>query len=182
VDNMTVEKATKWIAVIAILAGVVRMIMTPMALIFGVDSPQEMWPGFIACVLMTVGAIGLYLAQADKIGVLGFISFVLLTIGNILVTLGAFMTLAGYAPKPEFMVINILMMLCLTLGSILFSIVTFRAKILPRSGSVLMILFVLLMFSPAGSYLALAWGLSYILLGIGVWKKHSLQKEIALQA
>ncbi|MFD1735016.1 hypothetical protein ACFSCX_00420 [Bacillus salitolerans] len=170
---MNVEKITKWIAYIAILAGVVRLFMTPMALIFGQDSPEEMWPGFTACVLMTIGAIGLYLAQAEKIGVLGFISFMLLTVGNILVTLGAYMTLAGFQPKPDLIIINILMMACLTLGSILFSIVTFRAKVLPRAGAVFMILFVLMMFSPAGIYLPLAWGLSYIILGYGVLKQPS---------
>lgn len=167
---MTLEKMMKWVAVIAIIAGVIRMVMTPMALIYGMNTPPEMWPGFIACALMTIGAFALYLVQAEKIGKLGLIAFLLLTIGNILVTNGAFMTLAGYEPKPELMFINILMMATLVLGSVLFAIVTYRAKVLPRSGAVFMILFVLMMFSPAGDFLPIAWGLSYILLGYGVLK------------
>lgn len=168
---MTLKSVTKGLAIIAILAGVVRMVMTPMGLIFGTDSVPEMVPGFIACVLMTIGAIGLYLVQSEKIGKIGFISFILLTIGNILVTLGAFMTLAGYEPKPNLMVINILMMACLVMGSLSFAVLSFRAKILPRSGAVFMVLFVLMMFSPAGTYLALAWGLAYVLFGYGVLKQ-----------
>ncbi|QOR67135.1 hypothetical protein IM538_02985 [Cytobacillus suaedae] len=179
---MSIERISKWIVVIAILAGVVRMLMTPMALIYGVDSPQEMWPGFIACVLMTVGAIGLYLAQADKIGVLGFIGFILLTIGNVLVSIGAFTTLIGFQPTSDVMFFPILLMGCLTLGSILFSVATYRAKVLPRSGAVLMVVFILMMFSPAGSYLALAWGLSYIILGYGVLKNSKEAKSVDLAA
>lgn len=176
---MTIEKITKWLAIIAIMAGVVRMIMTPMALTFGSDSMQEMIPGFIACILMTVGAIGLYLAQAEKIGKVGFIAFLLLTLGNILVTLGAFMTLAGFEPQPNLIVINILMMACLVLGSIGFAVLSYRATILPRSGAVFLVLFVLMMFSPAGTYLPLAWGLAYILLGYGVLNKSVKPKAIA---
>lgn len=175
---MTVGKLAKWLAVVAIIAGVVRMVMTPMALMYGQDSPQEMWPGFTACVLMTIGAVGLYLAQAEKLGKLGFIAFMLLTLGNILVTVGAAMTLGGYPPNPDLIVINILLMACLTLGSILFAVLSFRAKVLPRSGSVLMIVFVLMMFSPAGVYLALAWGLSYILLGYGVLKNKTSEVNV----
>lgn len=178
-DKMNVGKISKWLAVIAIIAGVVRMIMTPMALIYGMDSIQEMIPGFTACLLMTIGAIGLYLAQAERLGTIGFISFILLTIGNILVTLGAFMTLAGIPPQPDLMVVNILMMACLVIGSISFAILTIRAKVLPRSGAMFMILFVLMMFSPAGSFLALAWGLSYIILGFGILKKFSKSKDLA---
>lgn len=173
---MNLEKMCKWFAVIAIIAGLIRMVMTPMALVYGTNSVPEMIPGFIACVLMTIGAIGLYLAQAEKIGKLGLVAFLLLTLGNILVTLGAFMTLAGVEPDPRFIAVNILMMGGLTLGSILFAVLSYRANILPRSGAVFMILFVLMMFSPAGVYLPLAWGLAYIMMGYGILKKNTVDR------
>jgi hypothetical protein len=177
--KMNVGRISKWLAVIAIISGVVRMVMTPMSLVYGMDSIQEMIPGFTACVLMTIGLIGLYLAQAERLGPLGFISFILLTIGNILVTLGAFLTLAGIPPQPNLIVVNILMMACLVIGSISFAILTIRAKVLPRSGAIFMILFVLMMFSPASSFLPLAWGLSYIFLGFGILKKSTQAKALA---
>ena len=76
--------------------------MTPSSLIWGDDSTPEVICGFMACMLMAISSIALYMSQSRETGVLGFIAALLLMIGNLLVAL-IFMVCShtAFTPKKE---------------------------------------------------------------------------------
>ncbi|WP_156397050.1 hypothetical protein [Paenibacillus sp. Soil724D2] len=79
---MTLERVVKWLGFLCLLAGIIRMGMTPSSLIWGDDSTPEVICGFMACMLMAISSIALYMSQSRETGVLGFIAALLLMIGN----------------------------------------------------------------------------------------------------
>lgn len=145
--------------------------------------------GGIAGVLISLGLVGMYARQAEKVGVLGLIAFILTFVGLTL-TAGALIFLSALIvpflavrgmdsfvdPKGPLLSSSAgqlavgLPGLSLLLGILLFTIVTLRARVLPRLGSWLVIL--LIPFAVVGLVLVLFVGTS--LQGIlqtllGVW-------------
>lgn len=170
------RRVVKWLGMICLLAGIARMGMTPAAIIWGTDSVQELSFGYVACILMSVASIAGYLAQQKETGALGFISVIAVTIGNILTTalLFAVFILGPSAPKPDSAIMAITgmgSMAGLLGGTILFVIVTFRAKVFPRFVPILFIAMLLSQFLPVEDnvYFAFFWGLAYVGMGFCIW-------------
>lgn len=171
---MTLKKMNKWFGILVLLAGILRIGMTPSALIWGTDSPQELYFGLSACILMAVSSIGLFLVQRES-GVSGFISSLLMSMGNVVAgCLVWFLLGAGMVGEEAkaitdpnvLMVSSIIMMLGMFIGTPLFTYATFRAKVFPRW------VFYLLLLSMVGPVIpgleewgALFWGLSYVGMG-----------------
>ncbi|MEK3885495.1 hypothetical protein [Paenibacillus sp. PL2-23] len=190
VNVMNVYKGLKGLGIICLLAGIARMGMTPTALVWGTDSPQELTFGYIACILMAVGTIAGYLAQPKEIGMLGFISVLGMSISNVLTTALVFMVfVTGSAgPMPEGPLVGLTQlgsMVGLLLGTLLFAIVTFRAKVFPRWVPILFVANILSIFLPLEDnvYVAAFWGLAYVGLGFcivtGRMTPRSVQEEQA---
>ncbi|WNC12947.1 hypothetical protein [Brevibacillus brevis] len=162
----------KWLGMICLLAGLARMGMTPCALIWGSDSPQELTFGFIACVLMSVGTIGTYLVQSRETGIVGFGATLLIIIGNIIITsmvwsVFALGSLAPEDPGVFVVVTRLISMVGTMLGTLLFAIVTFRARVYPRW---IVALHVLMMCTLVlDEWFAFFWGLSYVGMGYVIW-------------
>lgn len=169
-------RVLRWLGMICLLAGIARIGMTPTAIIWGTDSMPELSFGYVACILMAVGSIAGYLVQSKETGLLGFISVFGITIGNILTTgmLFALFILGPSAPKPESLVVAITgmgSMIGLTGGTLLFVIMTFRAKVFPRWVAGLYLLMLLGAFIPVEDnvYFAFFWGLAYVGMGFCIW-------------
>ncbi|MEV5026645.1 hypothetical protein [Paenibacillus sp. LPE1-1-1.1] len=169
-------KVLRWLGMICLLAGIARIGMTPTAIVWGTDSVPELSFGYVACILMAVGSIAGYLAQSKETGVLGFISVLGITIGNVLTTalLFAVFILGPSAPEPDSPVVAITgmgSMIGLTGGTLLFAILTYRAKVFPRWVAVLYALMLLSAFLPVEDnvYFAFFWGLAYVGLGFCIW-------------
>ncbi|WP_409342590.1 hypothetical protein [Paenibacillus sp. MBLB4367] len=171
---MTVEKVVKLLGFICFLAGIVRIGMTPSSLIWGDDSTPEVICGFIACILMAFSSIALYMAQSKETGVLGFISTMLIMIGNLLVASNFYGLFAygEYAEKGQLFVdlTGAVSGMGMLLGTIILMIVTFRAKVFPRWTIILFIL-MLVSFGMPGleRWFAFFWGLVYVGMGFMVW-------------
>ncbi|WP_338450999.1 hypothetical protein R4Z09_03495 [Niallia oryzisoli] len=181
---MHVSNVIRWLGMLAVIGGVFRLSMTPLELVWGVDSTIALIIGGVTgSVFIIIGTAGIYLYQAGKAGILGFIGFLITTVGNILVCtmvmISLFVNTALKDPQileqelPGPVVpIRLIMIITLNLGYILFGIATLRAKMLPRWGGALMILLVLMTFIPYTDYLfAVVWGLFHIGLGWAVWSR-----------
>lgn len=169
-------RVLRWLGMICLLAGIARIGMTPTAIIWGTDSMPELSFGYVACILMSVGSIAGYLVQSKETGVLGFMSVLGITIGNILTTalLFAVFILGPSAPEPDSLAMAITgmgSMIGLTGGTLLFAILTFRAKVFPRWVAVLYVLMLLSTFLPVEDnvYFAFFWGLAYVGMGFCIW-------------
>jgi hypothetical protein len=112
-------------------------------------------------VLISLGVVGMYARQAEKVGVLGLIALILTFVGLTL-TAGAliflsaviipFLAARGIDPfvdpkgplmgSPAVQLATGLAALPLFLGMLLFAIVTLRARVLPRLGSWMLILLI----------------------------------------
>ncbi|RIX60327.1 hypothetical protein D3P08_01810 [Paenibacillus nanensis] len=168
-------RVVKWLGMICLLAGIARMGMTPAAIIWGTDSVQELSFGYAACILMSAGTIAGFLAQRET-GALGFISVLGMTVGNILTTALVFtvFVIEPGSPMPDGPIValtRIANMAGMILGTILFVIVTFRAKVFPRFVPILFIAMLLSQFLPVEDnvYFALFWGLAYVGMGFCIW-------------
>lgn len=169
-------RVLRWLGMICLLAGIARIGMTPAAIIWGTDSGPELTFGYVACILMAVGSIAGYLVQSKETGWLGFISVLAITIGNVLTTalLFAVFILGPSAPKPDSLAMAITgmgSMIGLTGGTLLFAIMTFRAKVFPRWVAVLYVIMILSAFLPVEDnvYMAFFWGLAYVGMGFCIW-------------
>jgi len=170
-------KVIRWLGVICLLAGIARMGMTPAAIGWGVDSPQELTFGYTACILMAVGTLAIYLVQARETGVLGFIAALAITVGNVLTAALVFVTFIfdPNGPAPEGLVVDITGMgsfFLITGGMVLMTLLMFRAKVFPRWVAGLFALMLLAGVVPIDDYkyFALFWGLSYVGAGFCIWK------------
>ncbi|MDD9267739.1 hypothetical protein ACFPES_11950 [Paenibacillus sp. GCM10023248] len=169
----------KWFGVICILAGVFRMGMTPASLIWGTDSTQELTTGLIACVLMSVGSIVLYMVQSRETGVIGMITILAIIVGNILTTAmlwSQFAAGGANAVQPEGLLVNITRMFGMIGfmgGTLVFMVVTYMAKVFPRWIPALILLMILSMFLPIedNKYFAFFWGLTYVGMGYCIMAK-----------
>lgn len=180
---MTVEKVTKWLGFLCLLAGIIRMGMTPSSLIWGDDSTPEVTCGYIACILMSVCSLALYLAQCRETGVLGFITALLIMIGNLMIASNFYGLFAYgfYAKEGAFAnLTNAVSGMGLLLGTILLAILTFRAKVFPRWMIALFALMILSFGLPGlEKWFALFWGAVYVAMGYIVWKEKYVVKSSA---
>lgn len=170
---MNVEKVIKGLGVIAFLGGIARMGMTPSGLIWGSDSIPELSFAFAASILMAISSVTLFMAQSRKTGVLGFISTLLLTVGNLMLA-GIFYGIFSYGDYPkDGLFVNISNSIGyggLLLGTIILLIVTFRANVFPRwYGIVFLLMLASLGFPFLGDYFAFFWGLTYVLMGYSIF-------------
>jgi len=185
---MWIEGRTmKWLGTICLLAGIARIGMTPASYIWGTDSAQELTFGYIACILMSVGSIVLYLVQERETGLPGLIGILGIIIGNVITTALVFVafltdTSAPMPDSPAVAVSGIVNMVGLLGGTILFMITTYRARVFPRWIVGLHVLMLLGMFIPLedNKLFALFWGLPYIGMGYcilaGKLKQHASAK------
>lgn len=187
---MLISKVIRWLGLFAILGGICRALMTPFELAWGMDNTIALLIGGITgSVFIILGTAGIYLYQAEKTGILGFIGFILTSLGNIIVCSMVVVTLFVKTAimQPQLLEqdlpgpigsIRLIMLIGVSVGYILLGVVTLRAKMLPSWAAVLMILFVVLPFIPfTGDYLAAVWGLIYIGLGWAVWSKSNVSEN-----
>ncbi|MBB6633115.1 hypothetical protein [Cohnella thailandensis] len=173
---MNESTVVRWLGMICLLAGIARIGMTPTSFIWGTDSMPELVFGYIACILMSVGTIAIYQVQSKETGVTGFISTLGIIIGNVVTTALLFTTFVmdPSGPKPEGTVVVIsgmINMIGLTGGTVLFTILTYRAKVFPRWIVLLNVLMILSMFLPIADnkLFAMFWGLTYVGMGYCIW-------------
>lgn len=126
----------------------------------------------VACILILLALIGIYISQASKIGTLGFAGFLIVFIGQIfiigLIHFGYFAILDKVShastllamDHPSLFKESVLVIFLLTiLGYILFSVSLLRSRTLPRVGLVLLIIGAVLFTIPV------VLGLAFIILG-----------------
>ncbi|WP_160724295.1 hypothetical protein [Bacillus sp. USDA818B3_A] len=182
---MTVERTIKWLGLICILAGIARIGMTPAGLLFGADSKQELAFALAASILMGISSINLFLAQAKKAGIFGFIATLLLAMGNIILAGGFYGFFAfGELPKPGTFV-NIIESLAypgLLLGTLLLMIVTYRANLFPRWYIAIFALMLLSLGIPfLGDYFAFFWGFTYVLMGYTIFTEKYVNPAVKIK-
>lgn len=183
--RMNVERIIKGLALIAILGGITRIGMTPSALIWGVDSMQELIFGLLACLFMGVGVFGVYLHQAHRIGVTGFVSVLCISLSSTLTAGLVWSSMLGVMAEDSSYVgpmqsVNSLLALVGMLG---FCFVTVRARIFPVWTVAAFLLFPVMSFIPAvSSWATVAWGLSYIGLGYYALANKSVKEKTFIDA
>lgn len=166
---MHIHKAIAGLGFAAVAGGVARMAMTPFALIWGTDSAPELWAGLIACWLMAVGSLGLFLFQSSRTGLLGFASSVALAVANMITSCLVWSTMLG-AEQSGYEAVRTIDNVLMLFGLIAFGFVTWRAGKLPRWAAILLVVWPFLSYVPLlSNYIALLWGLAYIGLGLPVW-------------
>lgn len=175
---MTIEKAVRWFAFVAMIGGISRIGMTPSSYIWGGDSDQELICAFIANILMVFGTFGLYLVQVKESGKFGFISFTILELGLILVTCTVWSSMLHVSPW-EWGVVKGFEIASGMLGLLLFPIASLKAGVLPKWACILLIAMlpvgVIPMFEKIVAFL---WGVAYIGMGYAVWSSKSKTKEV----
>ncbi|MBD2865889.1 MULTISPECIES: hypothetical protein [Paenibacillus] len=166
---MEVKQIIRILGVVALLGGIARICMAPSAYIWGADSMPELVSGFVACVLMGIGIIGVYLYQAPRSGLLGLISVLLLSVSSSLTAALVWNNMLGLLPEDH----NYISMLLpinsiLTLiGQIVFSLTAIRARVYPIWSLILFIVYPGIYFIPAVSDLgSVAWGLCYVVFAL----------------
>ncbi|RKN66039.1 hypothetical protein [Paenibacillus ginsengarvi] len=173
---MNETRVTQWLGMICLLAGISRMGMTPSAFIWGTDSTPELIFGIVASVLMSVGTIAIFMVQSRETGVLGLISVLAISVGNI-ATACMLWSLLQAANQPisqdglALTVLHLLILIGLTGGTLAFTVLAYRAKVFPRWVIVLLVMMPLSMFLPVedNKYIAFFWGLSYVGMGYTIW-------------
>ncbi|MBE1441132.1 hypothetical protein [Paenibacillus sp. OAS669] len=178
------KQMVRWLGMICLLAGITRMGMTPSSLIWGSESMQELAFGLVACILMSVGTMVTYMVQAKETGITGFITVLAITVGNILTTcmLWGSMIFGNPAINPEGMLFNLTRTIALigfTGGTIVFTVLTYRAHVFPRWISLLLVLMLMSIALPVedNKYFAFFWGLAYVGMGYAIWAGKTNQNK-----
>lgn len=189
---MRLSNVIRWLGLVAVIGGICKVLFTPLELVWGEDStPALLIGGLTGTSLVILGLIGIYLYQAEKTGVLGFIGFFIISLGNIILWGILFISVFvnTVLMEPQLLEqdwpgpidpILIVMMAAIYIGYIIFGIATLRAKVLPRWTGIVMLLFVLLNFVPLdfiGDYIEVVWGIFHIGLGWAVWSKSTTISE-----
>ena len=173
---MNVKQALKVLAVVAILGGIARIAMAPSAYMWGSNSMPELISGFIACVLMGIGIVGVYLYQTPKSGPVGLICALFIAVSSTLTTALVWNNMLGVMPDDHayisvLMPINSLLMLA---GQIGFSVSAIRSRVYPLWSLILFIAYPAIYFIPVVSDLgSVAWGLCYIVFGMYMLQERS---------
>jgi hypothetical protein len=174
--EMNEKQVVKALGMICLLAGIARIGMTPTSIVWGTDSVQELTFGFIACVLMSVGTIVTYMVQSRETGVTGFVTTLAIIVGNIVTTAMLWSGFASGDPNsnPEGVLVTVsrmMTMIGLMGGTLVFTILTFRAKVFPRWVPVLLVLMLVSIALPIedNKWFAFFWGLAYVGMGYCIW-------------
>lgn len=166
---MTIERAVRWFAFVAMVGGIVRLGMTPSSYIWGGDSNQELICAFIANILMVFGTFGLYLAQVKESGKFGFISFAIMELGLILVTCTVWSSMLHVSPW-DWGIVKAFEISSGMLGILLFPIANLKARVLPKWPNFTLIVMLFIGAIPMfEKIVALLWGAAYIGMGYAVW-------------
>ena len=183
---MNGERVIQWLGMICLLAGLSRMGMTPSAMIWGTDSLPELTFGFVASILMAVGSIAIFMVQAREAGIGGFITVLSIIIGNIATscTLWSLIESVGPTVNSDSMalfILNMVIMIGMTGGTLVFTWLSYRANIFPRWVIALLVMMLLSIFLPVedNKYMAFFWGLAYVGMGYTIWagKLHPSKKQ-----
>ncbi len=185
---MTSEELIRLSGLAGIIGGILHILATILDLLShntgGLTSDFAI-PGMtlalISYILTALVLIGLYLFQSRTVGTFGFIGFVTAFVGQMLF-LGNLFTSAFYQPViarivPEVVGVNLPILVivfaisvCLMIiGYVLFGFASFKARILPRWGSLLLIVGAIFFMVPVVFGVALIW------LGKALW---SVQDEV----
>ncbi|MFC4798797.1 hypothetical protein ACFPA1_05355 [Neobacillus sp. GCM10023253] len=170
---MMLEKIVKVLGFIAFLGGIARMGMTPSGLIWESDSTLELIFAFAASILMAISSMALFMSQSRQTGVFGFISGLILSTGNLMLS-ATFYGLFAYGDYPkDGLFVNLANSLSyggLLLATVILMIVTFRAKVFPRWYAIVFLLMLVCLGLPfLGDFFAFFWGLTYVLMGYSIF-------------
>jgi hypothetical protein len=167
------EHIVKWFGFGCMIAGIVRMGMTPSSLIWGFNNPVELGFGIAACILMSFVTLAFYLVQSHKTGVLGLITVLGIMIGNMLTTciLWGFIVYGEFADENGLVnsITGIVANILVLGGTLIFAIQSWFANVFPRWNVILLIIFVGSLAVPIGHFFAFLWGLTYVILGTSIW-------------
>ncbi|MBN2981624.1 hypothetical protein [Cohnella algarum] len=165
---MEMRQAINGLAVIAILGGVARIGMAPSAYIWGSNSMQELTFGFVASLLMGIGILGIYLNAAPNVGIVGFLSTLVISAGGALTVALVWSNMLGMTEPDHAYIaplLNANSILSLA-GQLVFGIVMIRARAYPLWSLLLFMVFPFIYFIPGISDLgSVAWGACYIAFG-----------------
>lgn|GEM_PF-620396 len=173
VIKVNVEKVVKRLGLGCMVAGFLRMGMTPSSMIWGFDSPQELTFGLSACILMGVFSLAFFLAQSKETGVPGLITVLAIMIGNILTAciIWGFLTYGEYGEEGTFL--DVFTMIASSAGvlggAVVLPILTWRAKVFPRWVVAAMVSMVASLAIPETGFFAFFWGLPYVAAGYCIW-------------
>ena len=159
---MSTKNLTRWSGIACILAGLLLALATlihPSRETPEIILEQEVrlvvahWLFTFSCGFLLLGLPGLYVAQSERAGRLGPVSFLMLFFGTLFFAVSnnyGFIApvLAAQAPAmldainayPPVVALNALLAVGFFLGFILFGIATLRARVLPRQTGILMIM------------------------------------------
>jgi hypothetical protein len=179
---MNLNKVIRLLAIFSIIGGFFRALMCPLALVWGMNSPQELTAGVLGTLFMGLGIFGLYFSAHKEFGKLGFTAFILYAVGSFVLMGMVFTSLvfAVYDPKVlqmdmpplPILIASPLMMLSVMLSMILLGIAVLKTKVFSKVPAILIILAPILNFIPVvGDFSVLAWGVPFMWFGIEAVKK-----------
>ncbi|MFB3170963.1 hypothetical protein P5G62_028135 [Neobacillus sp. 179-C4.2 HS] len=179
---MNLNKVIRLLAIFSIIGGFFRALMCPLALVWGMNSPQELTAGVLGTLFMGLGIFGLYFSAQKEFGKLGFTGFILYAIGNFILMGMVFTSLvfAVYDPKVlqmdmpplPILVASPFMMVTVMLSMILLGIAVLKTKVFSTVPAILLALAPILNFIPfVTDFSVLAWGVPFMWFGVEVLKK-----------
>jgi hypothetical protein len=179
---MNLNKVIRLLAIFSIIGGFFRALMCPLALVWGMNSPQELTAGVLGTLFMGLGIFGLYFSAYKEFGKLGFTAFILYAFGSFVLMGMVFTSLvfAVYDPKVlqmdmpplPILIASPLMMLSVMLSMILLGIAVLKTKVFSKVPAILILLAPILNFIPVvGDFSVLAWGIPFMWFGVEVLKK-----------
>jgi hypothetical protein len=179
---MNLNKVNRLLAIFSIIGGFFRALMCPLALVWGMNSPQELTAGVLGTLFMGLGIFGLYFSAHKEFGKLGFTAFILYAVGSFVLMGMVFTSLvfAVYDPKVlqmdmpplPILIASPLMMLSVMLSMILLGIAVLKTKVFSKVPAILIILAPILNFIPfVTDFSVLAWGVPFMWFGVEVLKK-----------
>ena len=160
---MNLNKVIRLLAIFSIIGGFFRALMCPLALVWGMNSLQELTAGVLGTLFMGLGIFGLYLSAHKEFGKLGFTAFILYASGSFILMGMVFASLVFAVYDPKVLQMNMpplpiliaspLMMLSVMLSMILLGIAVLKTKIFSKVPAILIFLAPILYFIPViGDY------------------------------
>ncbi|MFB3164279.1 hypothetical protein ABLO26_23255 [Neobacillus sp. 179-J 1A1 HS] len=179
---MNLNKVIRLLAIFSIIGGFFRALMCPLALVWGMNSPQELTAGVLGTLFMGLGIFGLYFSAQKEFGKLGFTGFILYAIGSFILMGMVFTSLvfAMYDPKVlqmdmpplPILVASPFMMVTVMLSMILLGIAVLKTKVFSAVPAILVALAPILNFIPfVTDFSVLAWGVPFMWFGVEVLKE-----------
>ncbi|MGD2070613.1 MAG: hypothetical protein PVI57_18210, partial [Gemmatimonadota bacterium] len=184
---MSERKLLRWSGLLVALAGLsmaAYMLLHPWAERTGAVATTPRWLmshsfHFIGALLLLLGLVGVYVRQKDEMGASGLVGFLLAWLGTALFVgtgmTSAFLWPAVAAEAPTFVAADggmfthplalgpiLAARIFLVLGFVWFAVASFRAGVLPRLGSVLVVLGVVGMNLPTEPVGPVPWAVSVV--------------------